>query len=166
MVPTVAEFPTAETSVNLRTRRQRSPNDTKWERYALSPEDYRRFVMQSRKDLSSSTVRTIILVNRNRIHQKRSNALWVERRRILRSRTINPENQQQESQVSSHSEDSSSTEKGIISALSSPRIIAPRFIVPQPYRDDDKFAIRATLAKIQGWMGEININNEAGVCAG
>jgi hypothetical protein len=69
MVPTVAAFPTTGTNVTSRFRRRRSQNGTKWEKYTLermsrtiswlsenyswklgmSPEDYRRVVVQSRR---------------------------------------------------------------------------------------------------------------------
>ncbi|XP_025994868.1 uncharacterized protein LOC113004777 [Solenopsis invicta] len=172
MVP-AAKFPSAETS---RARRRRIQNGTKCGRYAseqmprartlswlsenyswkvgMSPDDYQRIVVQCRRDLLS------IIMHRNRDLQSHlSNVLRVETQRI-RFETINPENQQQESQVSSHSEDSSCTEKKAIST--SPL----RIIAPQPYRDDDKFAIRATLAKIHGWMDQRNVNKDTGVCAG
>lgn len=68
-------------------------------------------------DLLSIVVRTIILVRRNRILHGRLNALRAETRRFLRSVLNNPENQQRRSQVPSHLEDSSSTEK-IVSTLS------------------------------------------------
>jgi hypothetical protein len=98
-------------------------------------------------------------MHRNRILQKRLDALWEETQRILRSETIKPENQQQKSQESSHSEDSSRT-KIVIPILPPVRIVAPR-----PYRDDDKFAIKATLEKIHGWLDKKNVNKEAKVCA-
>ncbi|XP_025995104.1 uncharacterized protein LOC105204729 [Solenopsis invicta] len=160
MVP-VPKFPSAETS---RARRRRTQNDTKCERnvseqmprngtllwlsenyswkVGMSPDDYRRIVVQCRKDLLS------LIVDHNRVHHSHlSNVSWMETQRILRSKTVNPENQQQESQVEdSHSEDSSCAEKKAI--LPSPLRIIPS--TPQPYRDDDKFAIKATLAKIYG----------------
>ncbi|KYM94202.1 hypothetical protein ALC62_15157 [Cyphomyrmex costatus] len=80
-------------------------------------EDYKRLVAE-RKDLLSIVVRTIILVRRNRILQRRLNALRAETRRFLRSVLNNPENQQRRSPVPSYLEDSSSTEK-IVSTLSS-----------------------------------------------
>ncbi|KYQ49618.1 hypothetical protein ALC60_11319 [Trachymyrmex zeteki] len=80
-------------------------------------EDYKRLVAERRRDLLSIVVRTIILVRRNRILHGRLNALRAETRRFLRSVLNNPENQQRRSQVPSHLEDSSSTEK-IVSTLS------------------------------------------------
>ncbi|KYN30421.1 hypothetical protein ALC56_15117 [Trachymyrmex septentrionalis] len=80
-------------------------------------EDYKRLVAERRRDLLSIVVRTIILVRRNRILQKRLNALRAETRRFLRSVLNNPENQQRRSQIPLHLEDSSSTEK-IVSTLS------------------------------------------------
>jgi len=75
-------------------------------------------------DLLSIIVRTIILVRRNRILQRRLNALRAETRRFLRSVLNNPENQQRRSQVPSHAEDSSSTEK-VVSTLSPPVPVDP-----------------------------------------
>lgn len=60
-------------------------------------------------DLLSIVIRTIILVRRNRLLQRRLNALRAETRRFLRSVLNNPEEQQRRSQVPS--EDSSSTKK-------------------------------------------------------
>ncbi|XP_012063769.1 PREDICTED: uncharacterized protein LOC105627097 [Atta cephalotes] len=79
-------------------------------------ENYKRLVAERRRDLLSIVVRTIILVRRNRILQRRLNALRAETRRFLRSVLNNPENQQRRSQMP-HLEDSSSTEK-IVSTLS------------------------------------------------
>ncbi|EGI70172.1 hypothetical protein G5I_00930 [Acromyrmex echinatior] len=80
-------------------------------------EDYKRLVAERRRDLLSIVMRTIILVRRNRILQRRLNALRAETRRFLRSVLNNPENQQRRSQMSLHLEDSSSTEE-IVSTLS------------------------------------------------
>ncbi|KYN14157.1 PREDICTED: uncharacterized protein LOC108766076 isoform X2 [Trachymyrmex cornetzi] len=80
-------------------------------------EDCNRLVAERRRDLLSIVVRTIILVRRNRILQRRLNALRAETRRFLRSVLNNPESQQRRSQMPSHLEDSSSTEK-IVSTLS------------------------------------------------
>ncbi|XP_012538323.1 uncharacterized protein LOC105837788 isoform X2 [Monomorium pharaonis] len=79
-------------------------------------EDYQKLVAERRKDLLSIVVRTIILVQRNRILRKRLNALLAETCRFFRSALNNPENQQRRSHVSSpHSEDSSSsTEKVVV----------------------------------------------------
>ncbi|XP_014479780.1 PREDICTED: uncharacterized protein LOC106747051 isoform X2 [Dinoponera quadriceps] len=55
-------------------------------------EHYRKLVA-ARKDLLSIVIRTITLVRRNRILQRRVNALRAETRRFLRSVLNNPENQ-------------------------------------------------------------------------
>ncbi|XP_071557779.1 uncharacterized protein [Temnothorax nylanderi] len=76
-------------------------------------ENYRRHVAERRKDLLSIVIRTIILVRRNRILQRRLNALRAETRRFLSSVLNNPEGQQRRSRVPSHSEDSSPTKKAV-----------------------------------------------------
>ncbi|XP_050454787.1 LOW QUALITY PROTEIN: uncharacterized protein LOC126853234 [Cataglyphis hispanica] len=80
-----------------------------------------RKLVTSKKDLLNIIIRTIILVQRNRILQRRLNVLRAETRRFLRSVLNNPENQCQEQrlQMSTRFEDeivSSTTEK--VSTLS------------------------------------------------
>ncbi|KAL6264823.1 hypothetical protein P5V15_004918 [Pogonomyrmex californicus] len=85
-------------------------------------EHYRRLVAERRKDLLSIVIRTIILVRRNCILQRRLNALRAETRRFLRSVLNNPENQRQQRspQTPSNSEDSSFAEKIVTTFVTSP----------------------------------------------
>ncbi|KAM0728991.1 hypothetical protein ACS0PU_004345 [Formica fusca] len=65
-------------------------------KHPTNTNEYYKKLVTPRKDLLNIIIRTIILVKRNRILQRRLNALRAETRRFLRSVLNNPENQCQE----------------------------------------------------------------------
>lgn len=99
---------------------ERSVADGNVEYLTNADEGYKRLIAE-REDLLSIVVRTIILIRRNRILERRLNALRAETRRFLRSESNNPEDQRRRSQVPSHSEDTWLTGKIVSTTLSPSR---------------------------------------------
>ncbi|XP_032686719.1 uncharacterized protein LOC116851445 isoform X2 [Odontomachus brunneus] len=68
-------------------------------RLPINADEHYRKLVAARKDLWSIVIRTITLVRRNRILQRRVNALRAETRRFLRSVLNNPKNQRQQDRL-------------------------------------------------------------------